>query len=944
MKLIRLFFLLMVGSFLASKTFGQGVLMGSVYDAEQGETVIGANILIEELGMGAATDFDGLYIIRNVPSGFYTVRVSSIGYETQIFEKVEIKDQQSLTLKASLGSGTTLLEEITVVEARRTHTEVAVLQEIKGAKQVVSGVSSQQIAKSQDGNAALVMQRIPGVTIVENRFVMIRGLSERYNNVMINNVIAPSTEVDKRTFSFDLIASNALDRMLIFKSGSADNPGDFAGGVIKLYTVDAVEKDYLQLSLGMGLRLGTTGNPYFQSQGSATDFLGFDNGFRSLPGDFPGVSELKNSPRNSTLRRDAARSLTNNWNPNQGVALPDHSLGLGFGKNIQLKGGRKLTTLNNINYSTSFLSFERDFFRYFEWEDRTRPILTRFAYQDDNYQKDTRISVLSNWNLKLSNKSRIKFRNLFNQIGENETILRRGFDFIQRPDDNLENYLLGYRSRSIYTGQLEGEHKIDDNKNMGWVLGFSYLRENEPDLRRFRTYRPKDQGDQPFIMQLPPSSNLFETGRYYGTLNEYSLNQGANYDAKKEVSVLGSTFSSFLLKTGYYADYRQRNFNSRYFSYLYPGGLNDPAVLRELERLPLTEIFRPENFDVRNAFVIEEGTRNIDTYTASSFTGAAFGSAELSGDLMTVSLGLRSEYNIQTLDTRDDIGSVNVVRPVLAFLPFLNFSHGLGPNGLLRFAYGRTLNRPEFRELAPFLFYDYKLEAARVGNPNLVTATIDNIDLRFETYPRGGETFSIGIFYKYFNNPIENRTIITTEQPSFTYINADFARNFGLELELRKSLKGVTNWGFLDGFAMNINASIIYSTVDLGETAVAQDRVRPLQGQSPYIVNAALYYEGTKGWTSSVVYNVFGNRIFSVGDVLFPTIFELSRNSLDVSVIKRFSKGTSVKFGISDVLNAPFRFYEDSDRDGKITNQGDNPIFTFQRGQIFQLSLTFDLL
>jgi len=934
--------ILFIGMFVPS--FGQGNLLGSVYDRENGETIIGANVLIEELGLGSATDFDGLFIVRNIPQGSYTVKISSIGYETKIYQGVEINNQRNTELKTILSSGTTLLEEVTVVEYKRTHTEVAVLQEIKGAKQVVSGVSSQQIAKSQDGNAAQAMQRIPGVTIVENRFVMIRGLSERYNNVMINNVVAPSTEVDKRTFSFDLVSSDALDRMLIFKSGSADNPADFAGGVIKLYTIDAVEEDYLKLSLGVGFRLGTTGNPYFQSQGSATDFLGFDNGFRSLPADFPGVDELKNSPRNSTLRRDAARSLTNNWNPTQGVALPDHSLGLGFGKNIPLKGGRKLTTLNNINYSTSFLSFERDFFRYFEWEDKTRPILQRFAYQDDNYQKDTRISVLSNWNLKLSNKSRIKFRNLFNQIGENETILRRGFDFIQRPNDNLENYLLGYRSRSIYTGQLEGEHKIADNKNMGWVLGFSYLRENEPDLRRFRTYRPKDQGDQPFIMQLPPSSNLFETGRYYGTLNEYSLNQGANYDAKKEVSALGSRFSSLLLKTGYYADYRQRDFNSRYFSYLYPGGLNDPAVLRELERLPLTEIFRPENFDVRNAFVIEEGTRNIDTYTASSFTGAAFGSAELSGDLMTVSVGVRSEYNIQTLDTRDDIGSVNVVRPVLAFLPFLNFSHGLGSNSLVRFGYGRTLNRPEFRELAPFLFYDYKLEAARVGNPNLVTATIDNIDLRFETYPRGGETFSIGVFYKYFNDPIENRTIITTEQPSFTYINADFARNFGLELELRKSLKGVTNWAVLDGFAMNINASIIYSTVDLGETAVAQDRVRPLQGQSPYIVNAALYYEGTKGWTSSVVYNVFGNRIFSVGDVLFPTIFELSRNSLDVSVIKRFSKGTSVKFGVSDVLNAPFRFYEDSDRDGKITKQGDNPIFTFRRGQMFQLSLTFDLL
>lgn len=918
-----------------------GILSGTIFDPEAGETIIGANVIIEELTIGAATDFDGMYIIRNIPAGKYTVKITSIGLETQIHEDVTFAEGEKKELSVSMNAATTLLNEVTVVEQRRTNTEAAVLQEIKSAKQVVSGVSKQQITKSQDGNAAQVMQRVPGVTIVENRFVMIRGLSERYNNVMINNVVAPSTEVDKRTFSFDLISSNSLDRMLIYKSGSADIPGDFAGGVIKLYTVDAVDKDFLNISVGVGGRLGTTGMPFYQSEGSSTDFLGFDNGYRKLPSDFPKRNAFQNSPRNSPLRKDAARSLPNNFNATESTAMPDYSVGVAYGKNINFKSGAVLSTINTINYSTSYLSYQRDFYRYFEWVDRTQPILKRFEYVDDNHQKENKISVLSDWTLKLNDKTRIKFKNLFNQIGENETIFRNGFDYIQRPNDDLKNYLLGYRSRSIYTGQLEGEHKLNGADKIVWVGGFSYLKESEPDLRRFRTYRPKDQSDLSFIMQLPPSSNLFETGRYFGSLDEYSINNGLDYYKKFAKGLFNAKETN--LKVGYYVDYRSRNFSSRYFSYLYPG-LGDPTILRELERLPLDRIFAPENFDTQNAFTIEEGTRPIDTYSATSFLSAGYASVELPFEKFNATLGLRTEFNLQTLDTQDDLNDIEVSNPITAVMPFLNLAYNISENSILRFAYGRTLNRPEFRELAPFLFYDYELEAARVGNPDLRTATIDNLDIRYEIYPRSGETIALGVFYKHFDSPIENRTIITTEQPNFTYINADYARNYGAEIEIRKSLKGVTNSGFLDRFSFNVNAALIFSSVDLGESAVAQDRVRALQGQSPYIINAAMYYEGVKGVNMSLVYNVFGSRIYSVGDVIFPTIYELSRNALDLTVSKKVTEKINIKFGIQDILNQPHRFFEDSDRNNKIDLKNDNPVFTFKRGQLISLGVTFDLI
>lgn len=914
-----------------------GTIKGVVSDHITKDQIIGASAVIKGTVIGAATDIYGTFSIDKVPVGEQELIISFIAYKPDTI-KVLVKANEITNISVEIKERTEMLNMFVVEDVRRTNTEAAVLMEIKEAKTIVSGVSRQQIARSQDRNAAEVMQRIPGITIVDNRFVMIRGVSSRYNAVMINNVLAPSTEVDRRTFSFDMISSGALDRMMVYKTGAPENPGDFAGGVIKLYTVNTVEEDFMNLKVDFGFRNNTTFQPYFQSEGSSTDAFGFDRSFRPLPDNFPTTRVLQGSARNAQIREDAAEMLPNNFNPTEGTALPDYGLAFSMGKVMDLKG-KKLTTITSVGYSNSYQYYERDFYRYFEWEDRELPIVERFRFMDDVYQRDQKINVMSNWRITLSPRSKITFSNLFNQIGENETIIRNGEDFIQRPGDNLRNYLLGYRSRSIYTGQLEGVHDLgtDEKHHLNWVVGGSYLGEEEPDLRRFRTYQSPNQDF--YTMQLPPSSNLFETGRYYGSLSEFSVNSGFNYT----YDVNQSRAQKRTLKFGYYTDLRSRAFDSRYISYLYPGFF-DLNRGQELSRLPLDQVFSRESISTVNGFVIEEGTRPIDAYTAQNYLNAAYAGFDYNFGVINANGGVRAEYNIQSVRTANDFEVINIDNPILSILPFLNLGYSITEKSILRLGYGRTINRPEFRELAPFLFYDYKLEAGRIGNPNLQTATIDNIDIRYEFYPRPGETISLGAFYKRFTNPIEDRTIITTEQPQFTYINADGAFNYGVELEVRKAFKGLTASSFIDKLSVNANASLIYSEVDLGAGAVAQDRVRALQGQSPYIVNGALYYQNNKHKLDiSVIYNIYGPRIFSVGDVLFPTIYELQRHSLDLTMSKDLSDGVNLKVGIQDILNYRYRFYQDSDRNGIIDDK-DDPVFTFQRGTLFNVSLTFDLL
>jgi outer membrane receptor protein involved in Fe transport len=378
-------------------------------------------------------------------------------------------------------------------------------------------------------------------------------------------------------------------------------------------------------------------------------------------------------------------------------------------------------------------------------------------------------------------------------------------------------------------------------------------------------------------------------------------------------------------------------------SYLYPGFF-DTNVLNSLKQLPLNQIFSHENIKTKDGWVLEEGTRGIDSYSASSLTLSAFASADLTIGRIDIAAGLRGEHNVQKMSSLGDNALIEVNNPTFFLLPFFNSAYNLTEKSLLRFAYSNTVNRPEFREIAPFAFYDYKYDANRIGEPGLKPARIHNIDLRFETYPRTGETFSVGAFYKYFNNPIEARTIITTELPTFSYINANWAQNYGLEIELRKSFRGLTNITFIDNFSVNANASLVFSEVDLGEAvSKIQKQIRPLQGQSPYIGNVTLNYEEPKtNILGSISYNIFGNRIFSVGDRNFPTIYELKRNSLDAVISKKFGR-VNYKLGIQNILDAPYRLFEDSNRNEKITvNQGDHPVQVYSRGQLVNLSLTFD--
>jgi TonB-dependent receptor len=931
---IRLTFIALL---IISLSFGQskGTIKGIITDKEANNAPLPfANATIKGTSINTTTNEKGEYILKIEP-GVYKIEFSFIGYEN-VEVPVTVKDGAIVEVNISLGSGGYQLKDVVIQNVKRKNTESALVLEMKEAKQVISAISAEQMKKGTDNNAAEAMQRVPGVTIVNGRYVMIRGLSQRYNNVLINNALAPSTEVDLRTFSFDLIPTQALDKLVVYKTGSANIPGDFAGGIIEVTTSENT-KEFTKAQIGFGFVNGTTFNDYLQSEGSNTDFLGFDNGFRQLPSSFPSTSVLQASGRSSQLRVDAAHSLQNNFDTENSTAFLDTRVSMGLGRNFNI-GSVRVNSTNIFGQSTQYQYFQRSFNRYFtlnEGQDRPQDWLD---YLDETHAKKSRITILSNWNFKFNDKNTIKFKNLFNQIGQNETIIRNGYNYQQGPDNIYKNYALSYNQRFIYTGQLEGIHKLDEKNKLDWVIGFNSVNDITPDLRRFRTFRDINSSNPNFTIIDPPSSNLFDNSRYFGESKEFNVGNGVNYTYTLERIKGDVEFAPIKLKAGYYVDYRSKEFNSRYFSYLVPGYVSTDRAI-ELKNLPLSDVFNNQNVNATDGWVIEEGTRPIDSFSGTNLYGAGYVMAELPLGKFDVTAGVRLEHNVQNLNAKDDFEDKSVEKATTFVLPSLNVAYALNEKNLLRFAYSRTLNRPEFREIAPFLFYDFIYDRGIEGRP-LEVATIDNFDLRYEIYPRKGETMSFGLFYKSFKNPIELVAQITTEQPQFFYKNADKAQNAGVEIEFRKSFSELFSSPFLQRFSTNINAAYIVSEVNLGNVT-SQQADRALQGQSPYIINVTLGYEDKdKGLSANLIYNRFGDRIDTVGDNLFPTIYELSRDNIDFTISKDI-KNITVKLGIQDLLNSPYRLFEDSNRDEKI-NSRDNVVSNFKRGTMFNLDLTYN--
>ncbi|MHA4736784.1 TonB-dependent receptor [Dyadobacter sp. MSC1_007] len=928
-----------------------GSIRGSIKDAKTKEALIGASVMIEGTQIGAAADVDGNFVLSNVPVGTHKVIITFVSYQTKEIPNVRVESGNTTVIDTELDEEGKALQEVVVRGNRATNTEVAVISEIKQLKPIAVGISAAQIQKSQDRDAAAAMRRVPGVSIVDNRFVMIRGLGSRYNAVLINDVITPSSEVDTRSFSFDLVPSNIIDRMIVYKSGSAESPGDFAGGIIKIYTKRRPDQNFTEGAATIGYRSNVTFQNAQTHTRSGANWLGLWGKDQTLSSAFPQRSADFNKLDNIE-RAGYGQLLPNSWALKNVNIAPDMRFALNMGRRFDI-GNVAVSNLTNINYS---LTNQRADIALKLYQNGLTANDVFEKYTDSNYARQSRVGILHNWTFRFSPVFNLEWKTLFNQLGNTETVVRNGQKVVDGTDQL--SYSQRFENRSIVTTQVSGDHKLGDLTKLNWITGYGYTGRWEPDWKRMRFQREtgatgSDGNAAPFRAVVPTDPNPIDLGRFYSKLHERVLTLAVNGE-----HAFGNPTDREPNKVrfGVYGERKDRDYSARFYGYNSVGSL-------ALFANNLGTIFAKENVNGQEGgLTIKDGTKDLDSYQGINNYYAAYLSGDIYfGSKASLTVGFRGEFNNQQLHSVVVNEKKELVNNKLFIpLPSLNFTYKLSDKQNLRLAYSSTLNRAEFRELAPFSYFDFNLLADIRGNTSLKTAKIQNLDAKWELYPSPNELISVTAFYKHFKDPIESFLLPTGNGLAYTFINAGSAQNYGVEMEIRKGFQEASS-RFLQNITLVGNASLIKSTVNLGDVVTGPDlggviqnydlkgitdKKRPMANQSPYLVNAGIYYaDPVSNWQFNALYNVFGQRIFTVGNMENPTVYEMPRNVVDLNISKKFRSNIEIRLGIQDILNQPIRFSQDFNRNGKIgkdvtsqTANADQDIRKFRRGSYFTLT------
>jgi TonB-dependent receptor len=933
--------------------FGQqGKLVGKVTDKKTREGVIGATVLVTGTTTAAPVDLEGNYSLP-LDAGTYSITMTYVGFKPLTFPGVVIRSGQTTTLDASMEENATSLNEVTVTGVKQTGTEVALIQDLKKSEVVVSGISSDQIVKSLDRDAAEVVKRVPGVTIQNNSFIVIRGLAERYNTVLLNDALTPSAETDTRSFSFDILPSSVIDRVLIFKSGSPELPGEFGGGVVKVYTKNSVLENSTSLSVsGWARSTNTFQGDYLSSNHSSTDWLGFDNSQRNMPGVLSGLggpNKITTSEQLASGRND----LRNEFVPRSLTSRPDLRLSLGINRKFEI-GRAYVSNVTSISYSNTQEQYDSKRQRYaYDPKTPLEPInLTPlYDYVDTRSLSAVRLGIIHNYQIRLNDRNRVEFRNFFNQYGTDEVVRRQGPNFADVQEGLEHNdYSLHYQSRSIYSGQLGGTHEVGpaSRTQLTWAAGYNYVNRDEPDyrqnqqLRAYDATKPGDLNPAPYEVQVPNTGIPQTASRYYAKLQENTYMASGQVE-RRFAGRDTTSVNQYKLRAGFYTEQKQRDYDSRIFNYI-PSRTIDPAISAQ----PLTTIFSPDNLSTTNGYKLEERTNVQDRYTGKNTLVAGYISAVAPlSERFSLTGGLRLEYNRKYLESSDAQAAPYEEKRTF-LLPSLNATYNFNDRSLLRAGASQSVNRPEFREVAEYTYSDFANNLFIRGNDTLRTANIYNADLRYEFYPTRSEMISVGVFYKHFTNAIEQTTYaVTGNDLVLTYQNAPKAYDLGVELEARKSLNGISENRFLQHLSFVLNASLIRSRVqidtDLNTNAGFALTDRPLQGQSPYVVNLGVFYQDEHRFQVSAQYNVIGPRIVFVGDRSNnPSVIELPRHVVDLSVTKGIGEHLEIRAGVQNLLNQLVRQYYDFDRNSEINGIENGAAFNrYRRGTYSTLGLTY---
>jgi len=910
LRLVPLALLVLASSLSAQESPGR--ITGKVLDETNAMALPGAPVEAVGADQVAHTDLDGRFTLE-VPPGTYELKVGFSGYKERVVRGVRVAAGNEVTVDFALSGSLAFSEELTVSgQAEAPSTQAAQILERRRSGVITDALASDEMKKNADSDAAAAMQRVTGLSIVDGQYLFVRGLGERYSNTTLNGTIMPTTEPDKRVVPLDLFPTGLIESVKVTKSYLPDKPADFAGGLVEIEPINFPTRPTYSFSLTGGWNSQTTFDSHLDYRGSSLDWLGYGKNERALPGTIPNAKVSPAGVFGGGFSPDELKafgeSFANVWNPSRDDVAPDAGMSALAGNSWGRFGAVASVTWNRQSRAARE---EQNFYKVGAGNE----ITVQNAYDFDVATTKANLGGVLNLAYRLSGNHRLALENFYSHNSKDETRTFEGFNNDIRT--NIRNARLYWIEEGLFTSKLSGEHFFPGlaNSRVDWAASYAKADRDEPDLREV-LYEFNDFTDS-FVLADESQSGF----RMFNVLDDRV------YDTKLDWMLFLNQGSSrpILVKFGPALVYRQRDFSSRRFRFI-PRDTRGVDLTADPETLFASANLGP-------VFELNEETRATDTYEAEQTILAGYGMLDLplTSRLRFVG-GARVESSEQTVDTFDPFNpSAAVIRSQLDntdVLPGLNLIYQLGADMNLRAGYSHTVNRPEFRELAPFEFTDVVGGRAVVGNPDLKRALIRNLDLRWEWFPSGGtadaEVIAVSAFYKDFDDPIE-RVVEATAQLRTSYQNAAGATNKGVELEVRKRLA--------ERLLLSGNYTWVDSDIELVQTAgqVQTSLNRPLAGQSGNLFNGMLEYRGPRGVSARVLGNYFDDRIVDVGALGLPDILEEGRFTLDVVLQKRLG-AFNMRLSGDNLTDAAIRF-----------SQGglDQRVYKIGRGASFSFSYAY---
>jgi len=876
-----------------------GAIAGVVVDATAGKPLPGANVSIKGTTTGTSTDVQGRYRLKGLAPGTYDVLFSFVGFQQKTVTGVTVEPGKTVKIEVTLAEETEQLDEVVIEAEAARDSEAGMLTKRAKAASVTNAISAETIGRAGAGSAAAAMGNVTGASVVEGKYVNVRGLQGRYVTVQLNGTTLPNADPDGNSVALDIFPSSLIDNIVTTKTFTPDKPGTFTGGAINITTKSFPDDFFLNVS---------TSTSYNSEVGVGGNILRPPNGLESVPSiansdivpsqPFSNAGNEDLQARNDALN-ELSRAFATNMAPRPDDVIGNRSAEAAFGDRFSVLGDRALGMIASLTYDESFSGYDGGTTARFSQglaSDRLQP---EASYTTQRGVGETLWGGLAGLSFQLTPKNELGLRLVYNRAEERIARTEQGIlprDNIQG-DRRFQTRVSRIIERTVRSAQLDGTHQFGSGRDgirVEWKTAFSEVGRDEPDNRFFQNEFTVGGTDTTYAISGPVTGL---PTRYFRDLTEQ--------DWSGEVSVRVPVGSATLEAGGRFRT-KTREFRERQFQHV--------AANANFEGDPDTYVTKKAGMRDDGTFgtYVDEVVSLGGNYDAGLDTGAGY----LMGETPVPGLpalkfigGVRLEYSDMSLNTLD--GNTQGSFSQFDMLPSANLVWSLRDDMNVRFAYGRTIALPSFREFAPFQSFNFIGDYTERGNPNLGRTAIHNLDLRWEWFPRRGELLSASIYYKDFTDPIE-RTFLSesVDQGIVTYTNRGNATVYGLELEARKRLDNLASW--LQHVQVGGNFTLTESRIDRTEDVLALLRrfrddpseTRQLQGQSPFIVNLNVGYDNPESGTSiNVFLNRFGDRLQTVS-ANGVDIFERARSTLDVNFSQRLLRGVTVSVAAGNILDS----------------------------------------